>query len=525
MIPVQGPPSPPLGRQARGRGGGYHSWDMPGDPRRLAAVRESPEAAPAPADETLEPEPRPTHPFLRWLGRRTIGTWFVLLALPMGVFLVFTVPPLQGMDEMNHFFRAYTISDGALLATTHDGRVGGYLPACVEGYAHTMWGMAGEPRPYQRQLFFVQPSGCSGKPPLFRPFENTAYYSPLCYLPHVIGITIARLVHGSAPFIYYAGRLSILLAYIGMFLLAIRIAPAGKPLFLLLGLWPMALQEAATYSADTVTLALAALLTATMLRLMRHGESEPRLVLLAFLIAVGLSLCKIAYVLMTPLLLLIPARAFPSRMPALLLKAGMLAVVALVAGAWFLQVKGITEAAWFPGLDINPHKQVAYILQHPVWYAGFMADGLFGDGTYNSWRAFVSQVSFFRNVIEAGDGLPPPWVLIVADCLLLSVYIRELAGRAFRWSIGGAFRAALPVALMVLTVSAIFSAIYIESTPPMVEPYPGGRYYLPLVGLPLLALMFLTVGRPRQRSAWWMIPFLLAMYAWLGFRIHHTFYT
>jgi uncharacterized membrane protein len=469
--------------------------------------------------------PHDPHRLWDWIRRRTAATWFVLLALPMGVFLVFAVPPFQGQDEPNQFFRAYTISDGSLVSAEHDGRVGGFLPACVDAYVHALVVSSQNPNPYPPGQFIAPPTACANLPVRFVAFENTAYYSPVSYLPHVVGIGIARLLKASVPVVYYAGRLGSLIAYIAMFVLAIRIAPVGKPVFLLLGLWPMALQQAATYSADTVTLGLAVLLTACVLRLWYSTEPQPRLLLLVFLAAVGLGLSKVSYALLTPILLLIPARAFPSRVPALIWKIGMLAVVGFVAVIWLIEVKNVSLAAWFPGQRIDPHAQLSYALHHPFWYVRFMLDGLFGNQSYLIWRSFISIVGFFRNPIKQPDGLPPPWVMVLGYCLILSVYIREFGARAYRWSWRSSVIAAFPLILLVLNVAAVYSAIFIQATPLLAQPGIAGRYFFPLVTLPLLSLAVMGVGQPRAKSVLWMLPFVLAMYAWLGFQIHLAFYT
>ena len=48
-----------------------------------------------------------------------LATYFVMLAGALGLFLVLSVPPAQGLDEPGHFSRVWTLTGGAILAPTH----------------------------------------------------------------------------------------------------------------------------------------------------------------------------------------------------------------------------------------------------------------------------------------------------------------------------------------------------------------------------------------------------------------------
>ena len=54
---------------------------------------------------------------MEWTERR-LHWLFAALALVLGVLYAFVLPPLQTPDEHVHFFRAYDMSDGHLVAVT-----------------------------------------------------------------------------------------------------------------------------------------------------------------------------------------------------------------------------------------------------------------------------------------------------------------------------------------------------------------------------------------------------------------------
>jgi uncharacterized membrane protein len=472
------------------------------------------------------------HPFRRaWerLERVGIGACFLLLAVPMGLFLTFAIPPGQGLDEPNHFYRVLTISQGSLVAIDVNGRVGGYIPNCARAYLTVFMNRAGQIGPYQKHELFQQPSGCDARAATFIPFENTASYPPISYLPQTLAVGVTRLLGAPAPVVFYSGRLAALAAYLALIFLAIQITPLGRSVFFLLGVWPMSLIQASTYTADTLTIVLGALLVACVLRCLDEGQRIPegvvrsRIFALACVAAAALSLAKIVYIVLAPLLLLVPERQFPNRAISIGIKVGVLLIIGLTGAIWFFLVKDISQAAWFPPGQIDPHQRLAEIIHRPSWYAAFMVSALFNQPiSYFTWQSFVAQVSFFRNPAR-GPALPPPWVMMCGYFMLLLAYLRDSA-RTFAWTISSAMRAALPIVLMSATIALTFTAIYVQSTASAVVPIVGGRYLLPLFTVPLISLCALAAGRFQRLPVLPFIPFIFAMYMWLGARVFALFY-
>ena len=54
--------------------------------------------------------------------------FFVVTGVFFGLAMIFITPPFQVPDEINHWYRAYQISTGQLLAEMQDNRLGGHLP-------------------------------------------------------------------------------------------------------------------------------------------------------------------------------------------------------------------------------------------------------------------------------------------------------------------------------------------------------------------------------------------------------------
>ena len=92
-----------------------------------------------------------------------------------------------------------------------------------------------------------------------------ASYGPVGYVPQAAGIAIGRLIGVEPLTAFYLGRLTNLLISIALAFFAIRLAPFGKPLFLLIGLLPMTMFELASLSCDALTISGAIFFTALLL--------------------------------------------------------------------------------------------------------------------------------------------------------------------------------------------------------------------------------------------------------------------
>lgn len=117
--------------------------------------------------------------------------------------------------------------------------------------------------------------------------------SALSYLPQSIGLAVGRLLSlGAVPCIFL-GRLCNLLFVALLLFGAIRIAPTGKEVLLLIILLPMTLQELVAFSYDGVTFAFAILSTAYILRFRYASKSVNIFSMTAFMYAiVGLCACR-----------------------------------------------------------------------------------------------------------------------------------------------------------------------------------------------------------------------------------------
>ena len=333
---------------------------------------------------------------------------FELVAV--GLILIFAIavrivtPPYQVADEINHFARAWQISEGKFLSTTAEVRAieRGDNPTTKD---QVRWSCRGQKVTLnvEDEKFFVAETPRSMMPSEFtldvvnkfhainfdatkkflstplnpdatewHLIPNTGSYSPLAYFPQAVTAIICRQLNLNAGTIYYAMSLSALIFAATCVYLSMKLLPEKKLLIFLLASMPMFLVEVASISADAVIYGLCFLSTAWLLSLRKFSTRMTGSEIFGLIIvAVMLGLLKQVYGAILLLYFLIPRERFKSA--AQFIGAGifLLATELLVSTAWLYVSSDFGRIALFTGfymgLDgIDVAAQKNFIFTHPI---------------------------------------------------------------------------------------------------------------------------------------------------------------
>lgn len=457
------------------------------------------EANPAPAQAetaTTDGAPAtPEAPKAAWssIGARVVErcgaatiAFTVLVAIFGGLFTVLT-PPFWGHDEITQFGRAYQVAHGGFLPQRiHDDRgvaYGGEVPESITalmGYALTDYttnpdepdNMVADPGAYDRL-------GAAAVSEATEPvwFTNTAAYSPVPYIPAAIGIRLAEAfgldVGGMIALTRLAGLLCYL-AVVGFGLYALR-EHRVQWLAFTVAVLPIAVFQAGTVTADTMTNALAILVSALLVKALFLGARLGRVETGALLAAtVLLPVSKPTYVLLAMLVVLVPAQRFGF--------AGWQRALPWI----FAAVGGIAFAVWMKiaaptgdgmGLmrpehqwrSVRPADQLHGILTDPGHFVS-----VFGESIALRDQRWFSQ--FFGELGFAYIDVPALTMLACLFAFAVSIGIADRMTAA-------TFRRTLIVALTVAaSVAMIYVTLYMSFTPVGYYIIDGvqGRYFVPL---------------------------------------------
>jgi len=398
---------------------------------------------------------------------------FLAVGIAAGVLIALLTPPLRGADEPAHLYRAYQISEGAILAERRDGGVGGFLPRSLRDRWRRVSAQQGAQRTLNGAWARVAPLRPNER--VFIDFRNTALYSPVPYLPQAMAIGVGRALGLPSILLLYLGRFTGLVAALGLIFLAIRVTPIAKQLFVLLAVTPMALRQMSLLSADTVTNAAAFLLIALFLRLALDPESrlQGRFLALLTVCSLVVSLSKQAYFPLLFLYFLCPTDRVGGCKRYLATFLGIAGLNALALAAWFWAIRFLYVAHPIAP-DADPLLQMRFIVSHPTRYVLIVLADLRQHG-WNYLRACFGYV-----------GRPPAvlgWLEAVA---LVSVALVD-GGKQMAVGFRGKL---LIVAVFLCTLGLINTLNYLGWNPVGAGSisFIQGRYYIPITPLPLLLL-------------------------------------
>ncbi|MFR9752791.1 DUF2142 domain-containing protein [Nocardia sp. 004] len=409
-----------------------------------------------------------------------------LAALFGALFSVLT-PPFWGHDEITQFGRAYQVAHGGFrperIPDNRGIAYGGEVPvgiAALMDYALLDYTtnpeepgpMVEDPARYDQ----LRNTPVSDTTQTIW-FTNTAAYPPAAYFPAAIGIRLGEVLGLDVGALLLLTRLAGLAAYLAIVGFALRAVRAYRVQWLAgtVAVLPIAVFQAGTVTADTMTNALAVLISTLLVKTLflgaRLGGGEVCALLAATLL---LPLCKPTYVLLAALAVLVPAerlgyagwrRAIP----------WICATTGVLLFAIWLKIAAPTGEGM--GLmrprhqwdSVRPADQLRAVLDDPLAFVH-----VFGESIALRDQRWFNQ--FFGELGFAYLDVP---ALSIVACLL--AFVVSL-GVAERMHSPGVYRT-LFVALIVTTTTAmIYVTLYLSFTPVGYYLIDGvqGRYFVPL---------------------------------------------
>lgn len=427
--------------------------------------------------------------------------FFLLCCVTFGLALALLAAPFQAPDEPQHFLRAYQVSEGVIVATSHGGAGGGDMPRSITRvtsiFQRVRSGDSQRTSWAEIQAALQIPLEPDERE--FKEFPNTAIYSPLAYLPQAAGIRLGRAAGLGPLWLMYLARIANLMTWMLLGYAALAAAPDLRRPLLLLLLMPMSLFQAASVSGDALTNALATLIAALVWRQAwpqagrPHASDSPRPLAardlaLLLVLTTALSLTKFAYWPLVGLLLLIPAERFGGRGKRLL-AVGLFAAVGFIAvAAWSPFTRGL-DAVIYNRPDINARRQLDFLLAHPgtvgeIARRTFLADSAF------LLRSFVGRLGSVDIRLPMGFIVPYLAAMVIACSSVPCAANRPRLRRV------------LPVVLvsLCLSIGAIALLNYLFWTPVGEKRVKGmqGRHFIPLAPAAIVLVSALLQQIPRR---------------------------
>jgi uncharacterized membrane protein len=413
---------------------------------------------------------------------------YLVAAFCLGTTYMFAITPFSVPDGHHHYQSAYIISGYMLFDED---------PYMVDSryfdYSRTA-GHNNVPDAYLRLMdegiYFVR-----GEAELIGVFDpyNTQY--PIFYFPQALAISIARLIGLSFFGLFYLGRFFNLAFYVLCVTFSLkRLKTFRLPLFLI-GLMPMTLHQAASYSYDNFPNAISMLFIAYAISCI-YERDEFRWRDYAVLLVTGMLLApaKVVYV---PILFLIFIVAWKWK-ETIKKKAWVLAASIFVASVAFALLFFGASTADLAGDQFNwegmPNYNLAFIMANPIETLKIFLRTLYHYYEYYFYSMFGQYLS--------GKTLDlPRWHMNIT---ILLTFAGLLYGKRDEWQPNILQR----VIFFVICGAVVFlnlTVLFLGWTSVGLEVVIGvtGRYFIPILPLALLILRFkkILISREAFRNA------------------------
>ncbi len=410
--------------------------------------------------------------------------FLLVVLLVFGSLACLGLPLSAGYDEETHFVRAWEM---AHLYFVPNEQLGGRLP-----FPAIYWELS-----YRRQPIVeaVQPGlwekygglKMDAHDYIYSNVVTRSVYSPLLLLPQALVLRYLGLsLQLPALAVYFACRFAGLLSYLLLCWAALHSIPFGKWLLAVLMISPMALFQASSVSADTISNGIGFLFLGASLGLAAKERLSWKhwLLLLGLIALLFMAKVNLLFLVLLPFLLIRPSRFAR--------KSGYYVLAAATVVLFLVEVAGWNILAYshFTRMleGASPTDQVQYVLSAPLHFIRIIATDLWTNGLLYL-QGWVGVYGYNYWPVPALTHILYPLAVIAA----LVVSSRHLS--AASPSDAGARLLAQPstrLVLILLFVAGILLTVvslYVAFTPVGSQYVAGvqGRYFTPVMPLLLLA--------------------------------------
>lgn len=276
------------------------------------------------------------------MKRDQIANSFVAMILLIGSVYIFVIPPFSVPDEYSHIVTAYSKSSellGREVVDENGQAIGGLdMGIC---FVREEYPTAASYVRYMKGALGKNENVINSKISLREPLSSET----IGYIPQIIGISLGRIIGANGEQVLLLGRLFALLWYCIMMYCAIRLMPVKKMSLFVIGLLPMTIQQAVSFSYDSVLLGFCFLLIAYLFKLIFDKEKvEIKDLCIIIALSIGIGLIKYVYLPILALMFLIPKEKFTKKLnKRKVLGSGMMMLLSIFAVSQFAYVVQAAE--------------------------------------------------------------------------------------------------------------------------------------------------------------------------------------
>ena len=397
---------------------------------------------------------------------------YLYLVAGMGIGLLYLVlmTPLSIPDEQNHYqstlllANIFSLQDNRNISNSSNF---GYSNLSLQNNVSS-----GYLRLAKEGIYQVKESEYTDIPhPYF-----ISYYA--LYIPQVLGVLIARIFKMSFFGVFYLGRLTNLIFYVLCVFYAIKIVNEFKLPFFIIGLLPMSIHQAASFSYDVFINGISMIFIAYLIRILYEKKKD-----IIALSITGILLAPAKYIYF-PIVLLVflalPEHYGWKKAKGYIIASGIfiigIAMIILFGHDELLKPAGQSEVLNWEG---QHNYTISFIFEHPQQTVKIFQNSLINKGEYY----------FFSMIGQRLSGLTlflPKWYISVFILILMaSVLYSNKRSWSPKWPHRGIFLFVI-ISVILLCMLSMF-LLYTSNFRDVIEGVQG-RYLIPLIPLGMIIL-------------------------------------
>ena len=430
---------------------------------------------------------------------------FTILIPIIAIFFIVAMPVFKSHDEDAHWLRIYDISLGNFLTSTEHGGLfqegaTNYPAAVLPRAVYDIVDKSYEGSSF-KEIFNIK---LNEEDTVIYAMPTTAIYAPIQYLPQAMGVAIARIFTNRPLVMAYVARLmNIIMSFTALYF-AIKLMPFGKKILLVIISIPIALEGFTSLSPDAMTISFSFLFIAYVFHLAFEKKDEKitykQVGIIAFIGCI-LALCKIVYLPIVGLVLLLPKTKFSSRKSQIIHITVIIAVAIIINLIW-LSISTSYLAEYKEGRPVN---QLETLLSNPIEYLQMLI-----------YSIDLNGAKYFLSMLGGEVGLNEYVNLnsIIPFVFFILSIIATFSNKEDRPNFSK-YQIIILLLICIAVIGLIFTSLYLQWTKTECESIMGiqGRYFIPI--LPLILLLLSTLKIKIEYSEVtiikWITVFILLM--------------
>lgn len=382
---------------------------------------------------------------------------YLFLAICISFLMIFLSSPFAGHDEISHWGRVYELSRGNLISDVKDDWLYASVPNADIGFGK-----------YSEISLHMNPNGQDTKIDM----QYTSVYSPISYLPQIIGLNIAKVILPNSFYWSYFVRITQAIFCIICTYFAIKWIPVGKKIVFFIGLLPTYIQATSLISADACLVSSSILFIAKILQVSLSKDKIKRKdYILLFILSATLALSKLVYIPLCLLLLFIPYKRKEGKK-----EIGIILILTLcITILW----NGIALNSLMQGQGGNTSYYIKEILTNPIHFLQITFYSFFNQIGNHISDLFGGQNRWQSNIIY--DSTIIPLLFFILYIYLTFNEDKDILNKKEKRYLS---------IILIITYVLISTSLYISCTPIYHDEIIGiqGRYLLPFL-LPIYFLI------------------------------------